>query len=243
MCCKITWELKGKKEEFLRRVPPTSPLTISARCCNQFLVSRAMIHKRPLHVWKDLLRVIAMQPLCHMGDPDYENLYAFNRTGRIKMPEKLHYLRFGESEHNPIGAVVPGMTGEFLSHVIFGHQELQMKPPTQAEICQNFLRDCPGSPCRGPPEAGYPHRTVVVQAQKVSHSIWRAVLYEGKRHDIPDTDTFEGLEVPPEDIVMMNVAHLRALPAGPPLTPCDKTWVPNICKDSVYYKALHKPIQ
>ena len=108
-----------------------------------------MIHKRPLRVWKELLHVIAMQPKCHIGEPDYENLFEFNRTGRVKMPEKLYYSIYGESPTNPNGANIPGMTGEHLSHVIFGHKEVKMKPPTQEETCQNFIRGCPGSPCTG----------------------------------------------------------------------------------------------
>ena len=108
-----------------------------------------MIHKRPLHVWKELLHVIAMQPKCHMGELDYENLFEFNRTGRVKMPEKLFYTIYGESPTNPNGANIPGMTGEHLSHVIFGHKEVKMKPPSQEETCQNFIKGCLGSPCTG----------------------------------------------------------------------------------------------
>ena len=238
----ITWELKDKKEEFLRRVPPTSPLTISARCCNQFVVSRAMIHKRPLHVWKELLHIIAIQPMCHMGDLDYENLFEFNRTGRVKRPEKLHYSRF-DSPTDPNGANIPGMTGEHLSHVIFGHQELQMKPPTQDETCQNFIRGCPGSPCRGPPEHDYSHITVLVKVKMDHNKLWYVVLHKGRRHNVPDMDTLEGLEVPTEDIAVMTVPDVMHYPEGPALTPCDKTWVPNTCKESVYYKALHNIVQ
>ena len=235
----ITWELKEKKEEFLRRIPPTSPLTISARCCNQFVVSRAMIHKRPLHVWKELLHIIAIQPMCHMGELDYENLFEFNRTGRVKRPEKLYYSIFGESPTNPNGANIPGMTGEHLSHVIFGHKELRMKPPSQEETCQNFIKGCPGSPCRGPPEHDYSHITVLVKVKMDHNKLWYVVLHKGKRHNVPDMDTLEGLEVPAEDIAVMSVADMMFYPEGPALTPCDKTWVPNTCKDSVYYKALH----
>ena len=236
----ITWELKGKDEEFRRRLPAMAPLTISATCCNQFLVSRAMIRKRPLHVWKELLQIIAMQPKCHMGEPDYENLFEFNRTNRVKSPEKLYYEKFGESVNNQKGAYIPGLTGEHLSHVIFGHQELQMKPPTQEETCQNFIRGCLGSPCEGPPDHDYSHSTILIMARlSTNNRYWWVVLHNGMRHNVPDTDTLAGLEVPPDDIVIMDVANVKYFPEGPALIPCDKTWVPNTCKDSVYYKALH----
>ena len=197
-----------------------------------------MIHKRPLHVWNELLHIIAVQPKCHMGELDYEHLFEFNRTGRVKRPEQLSYSRF-DSPTNPNGANIPGMTGEHLMHVMFGHQKLQMRRPTQREICQNFLRDCPGSPCKGPLEGGYPNRTVLVKVKLTSQTDWYVVLHEGKRHNVPNMDTLEGLEVPPEEMVQMSVESLKELPEGPPLKSCDKTWVPNTCKDSVYYKALH----
>ena len=37
---------------------------------------------------------------------------------------------------------------EHLAHVIFGFHELKMKWPTKNELCQNFLPDCPNSPCK-----------------------------------------------------------------------------------------------
>mmetsp|Transcript_15124 Transcript_15124/g.25220 ORF Transcript_15124/g.25220 Transcript_15124/m.25220 type:complete len:244 (+) Transcript_15124:33-764(+) len=81
----ITWELKDDKNEFLKRLPPNQDIIMSAQCCNQFIISRDMIRKRPLHVWKDLLRIIGVDNACHLGEPDYENLYFFNKTGRAKL--------------------------------------------------------------------------------------------------------------------------------------------------------------
>jgi len=125
-----TWDLKGKDEEFHKRLPPDVPISISGAYSNQFLVSRTMIHKRPLHVWKELLQNIAVQPKCQMGD--------VNRTEKVKSTANSSAGK---------GSYIHGHIGEQLSHVIFGHKELQAKPPTQEEICQNFIRGCPGSPC------------------------------------------------------------------------------------------------
>ncbi len=235
----ILWELKGNDEEFHRRLPATQPITMSGTCCNQFLISRDMIHKRPLRVYKELLQIIAMQPKCHMGEPDYENLYEFNRTGRVKSVEKPYYEKFGEYSTSQKGAYIPGLTGEHLNHVIFGHKEFQSKPPTQEEICQNFIRGCLGSPCRGPPERDYSHITVLIKAKMTVNKDWFMVLHKGKRHNVPDMDTLDGLDVLPDDILSMDLADVKYFPEGPPLTPCDKTWVPNTCKDSVFYKGLH----
>lgn len=235
----ILWELKDNKEEFHRRLPATAPITSGATCCNQFLISRGMIHTRPLHVWKELLHIIAMQPLCHMGEPDYENLFEFNRTGRVKVREQPYYEKFNEHAHSQKGSYVQGHAGEHLNHVIFGHKPFNMTPPTQEEICQNFIRGCPGSPCKGPPVSDYAHRTVLVMTKMTSNINWFMVLHKGKRHNVPDMDTLDGLDVSHEDILKLEMADIKYFPEGPPLTPCDKARVPNTCKDSVYYKALH----
>jgi hypothetical protein len=79
-----TWELHGDQGEFLRRLPPDRDIWMSAQCCNQFVLSRDMVRKRPLKVWQDLLRIIGVQDACHVGEPDYENLHFFNKTGRAR---------------------------------------------------------------------------------------------------------------------------------------------------------------
>jgi len=140
------WELKGKDEEFRARLPPTKNIELSLLCCNQFLLSRAMVHKRPLHVWSDLLKMIAIQDTCHIGEPDYENLYTYNNFGKEKVgPEKPRYPQY-EKQYN--GYFIQGHTGEHLSHVIFGHLPFEMPEPTQEDFCQNFIKGCPGSPCQ-----------------------------------------------------------------------------------------------
>ncbi len=211
-----TWDLKGKDKEFNERLPPDVPISTSGAYSNQFLVSRTMIHKRPLHVWKELLQIIAVQPKCHVGEK----------------------VKSAENPSEEKGLNIHGHTGEQLSHVLFGHQELRMKPPTQEDICQNFIRGCPGSPCKGPPEPGLAHRTVVVKSNTGRHPWW-VVLHEGKRHNVPDMDTLEGLEVPAEDMLLMDAADVKMYPEGPPLTPCDIAWVTGECRESVYYRSIH----
>ncbi len=227
------WEMNGKDEEFHQRLP-ANKITVSATCCNQFLLSRNTVHQRPLHVWKELFHIIAVQPTCHMGEPVYDNLFEYQRNGHVKNPEKLYYEKFKESPTNRIGAYIPGVTGEHLSHVMFGMKNLEMSPPTREEICQNFIHGCPGSPCMG-----YLHTTALVKVRLGAKRLWYVVLHKGKRHNVPDMDTLDGLEISAENIHTLSIVEVEMYPEGPALTPCDKTWVPNVCKDSVYYKALH----
>lgn len=62
-----TWDLLGNSTEFHRRLPVDKDIWMSAQCCNQFFISRDMIRRRPLHVWKHLLDIIGIQNACHLG--------------------------------------------------------------------------------------------------------------------------------------------------------------------------------
>ena len=98
------WDLRADVAEFHRRLPPTEDIIVSTTCCNQFLLSRALVHKRPLHVWQNLLQIIAMQDTCHKGEPDYENLFHFNHTTqRVQSgPEQPYYIIYKEApDHWP----------------------------------------------------------------------------------------------------------------------------------------------
>lgn len=141
------WDLRDNQAEFIRRLPPSRPFNVSGFCCNQFIMSRAMVHRRPLHIWQQLLHMIAIQPTCHIGELDFEHLYEFNRTKVKSEREREIYPEYGESVDFKPGALVQGGAGEHLSHVIFGHKPFKMQAPTRTELCQNFLKDCPGSPC------------------------------------------------------------------------------------------------
>jgi hypothetical protein len=43
------------------------------------------VRKRPLSVWKELQYILSVQNVCHVGEPDYENLYAFQASSRMKL--------------------------------------------------------------------------------------------------------------------------------------------------------------
>lgn len=48
------------------------------------------------------------------------------------------------------GRVTQAVTSEHLSHVIFGHHDLQLAHPSMEILCSQFLPNttCPESPCR-----------------------------------------------------------------------------------------------
>lgn len=234
---KILWGYQGRDEEFNQLLPGTKPLTMAATSANQFLLSRSMVHKRPLQVWKDLFHILVGQPLCHLGEPDYEHLYEYKRIGK-KIREKpwYNYPNSKESPTNPNGYIVPGMAGEHLSHVIFGLKDLISAKPTLEDMCENFLPGCLGSPCKG---SHLSHATTVIKTHSPANIVWYMVLYKGKRHNIPNMDTLNGLDVPSEYIATLAFEEVKKYAEGPPLVPCDKTQVPNACKESVFYKALH----
>jgi hypothetical protein len=45
------------------------------------------------------------------------------------------------------GRIIQGVTMEYLSHVVFGGEKLDMDYPSQETTCSNFLPNCPSSPC------------------------------------------------------------------------------------------------
>jgi len=136
------WDLNGNKTEFNRRLPPGTHIMVSTTCCNQFLLSREMVHKRPLHVWSALLNILGIQPVCHKGEPEYNDLFEYQRNHL-----KVGFEETQLSEEDNRKGMFQGWAGEHLSHVIFGHQPFDMAYPTQKEMCENFIKGCPGSPC------------------------------------------------------------------------------------------------
>ena len=144
---KVIWGLEDDIALFEEIVPIDQPISINMVCCQQFLISRSMVHRRPLKVWKKLLSIVYEQDVCHIGEPDYEHLYAFHLMKLRLGPEEPSIKHLGEEEGQGYGAHTQGGAMEHLAHVIYGHKSLQMAPPTMDEICQNFLPDCPNSPC------------------------------------------------------------------------------------------------
>ena len=147
---KVVWNLQNDTKELNLRVPITKPILVCFYASQQFIISRDMIRKRPLNLWKELYHMLGNDEVCVHGEPDYSNLYAFQKNGKKIGPETsdieeehegLKFKRKGWGRHTQAGA------SEHLSHVIFGHHELDMTYPSMREICQNFLPNCPFSPC------------------------------------------------------------------------------------------------
>lgn len=84
-------------------------------------------------------------------------------------------------------------------------------------------------------------KTYVLRLATGHNNYWLMILWQGARHNVPNMDTYNGLEVPPDRIIDVGIEDLKLFPEGPPLEPCDPAYVPNVCVTSVYYKALHTP--
>jgi hypothetical protein len=146
---KIVWNFEGENhlEEFHRRVPPDEPLQVTFTCCQQFILSREMVRRRPLETWRKLLRIINEQDVCHIGEPDYENLYTYRREKKKVGPEPSTIIEAGDDPNQGYGLHTQGGAMEHLAHVVFGGKPMDMDFPHMDEICRNFVPDCPFTPC------------------------------------------------------------------------------------------------
>ena len=149
---KIAWNVTS--DELAVRLPPKEELSVSAYCCQQFLISRKMVHKRSLADWKQLQLILGQRNVCHAGLPEYN--YLHTQPNEFEQgPEPINppdTFWWHDKEKPPIagtGRIIQGTTSEHLAHVIFGHQPLHMEPTSQEDYCSNFLSSsvCPGSPC------------------------------------------------------------------------------------------------
>lgn len=126
-------------------------------------------------------------------------------------------------------------TSENLNHVIFGHKEIEWKVPTQEEICQNFIPNCPGSPC----EASLAFdKTSVVKVQVDASNVRFFVLHKGKRYDFLTNDTLVKSIIPNKNIHTMDLETLNHYSEGPVLPPCGIASANEECLESVYFKVL-----
>ena len=144
---KITFEMENKTEEFNAKYSILAPLQVNFVGAQQFILSRAQMRRRPLSVYKKLLNILNEQEVCHIGEPDYDNLYATKRLGRNVGPEPARIPGHDLAGTMIYGRHVQGGTMEHLAHVIFGHLELEMSFPDREVMCQNFLPKCTRSPC------------------------------------------------------------------------------------------------
>lgn len=145
---KVTWNITSA--ELGKRLPADKPVSISFYCCQQFIISRQVVHQRPLHVWERLMHMLAEDDVCHSGEPEYEYLHAYNRTKKKVGPEPSKLPDYEWSTAAGTGRMTQAVTSEHLAHVIFGHYDVDMEWPTNTVLCENFLSSsaCPASPCR-----------------------------------------------------------------------------------------------
>ncbi len=155
---KIAWNLTS--DELSVRYPPTGELSVSTYCCQQFLISRNMVHKRSLEDWKQLQSKLSLDEVCHSGKPEYAHLYTKPSKLSAGLPEPVNppellwnykpSMSLAERKSIPgSGRIIQGTSSEYLAHVIFGQQPLHIQPHTHEHYCNNYLPAsiCPGSPC------------------------------------------------------------------------------------------------
>ena len=152
-------DLRNNSAEFLRLVPPSIPLEVNFVAAQQFILSRDMVKRRPLRVWKELLNIIGEQSACHLGELDYDNLYLYlTDVNKTKVgPEPSEFSNYTVSTVRGDRIDIPGKgygrhtqggAAEHLAHVIYGSKPIyNMTFPNMQEICSNFLPNCRGSPC------------------------------------------------------------------------------------------------
>jgi hypothetical protein len=83
------------------------------------------------------------------------------------------------------------------------------------------------------------HPPTLMKVQMTRFNNWYMVLLNGTRHNVPDMDTLAGLEYPERNIHLVTMNDVNMFPEGEPLVPCDPAWTSQLCKASIYYKALH----
>lgn len=92
------------------------------------------------------------QPICHLGEPDYKNLFAGNellkKNETLPGPETPNLHHAGENDGKPgFGRHTQGGAMEHLAHVVFGFQDLKAPKPTNADYCKQYVKGCPHSLC------------------------------------------------------------------------------------------------
>jgi hypothetical protein len=131
-----------KVEEFEKIFPKKASIDVCTYCCQQFLLSRNQVRKRPLHQWIHLLKLIGEQNKCHMGELEFDSLHS-----SVYFPE-IQSNTSSVSE-NQFDNRLRGFSMEHLAHVIYGERELIMPKESNETICHQFLPRsiCPNSPC------------------------------------------------------------------------------------------------
>ena len=130
-------------------IPPKKEITICSYLSQQFLLGREMMLMRPLIVYKELLKIVNEQDVCHEGEPDYDILYHSEpRLG----PEHsdIDTTKFGtmepskwsEGKGQGHGAHIQGGMMEHLAHVIFGSHGLIGYDREKKTYCGAYYDKC-----------------------------------------------------------------------------------------------------
>uniref|UniRef100_A0A7S1NDV4 Uncharacterized protein n=1 Tax=Eutreptiella gymnastica TaxID=73025 RepID=A0A7S1NDV4_9EUGL len=110
-------------------------------CCANFAVSRKQILKHTRPAYRRAHLKLGLQAVCHLGRPNYKELWSFRAKGQNKMPEA--------PSTGKLGAVV----FEHIQHMVIGGWKSDSKPLQQEGYCEQFQVEsvCPGSPCLADP--------------------------------------------------------------------------------------------
>jgi hypothetical protein len=96
---RIVWNMESdnQTEEFEKLVPIDRPISFKTLYCQQFLLSRELVHRRSLSVWRKLLKIVYEQDVCHIGELDYEHLYSYYKHNKTKThPEEVSIPEYGD---------------------------------------------------------------------------------------------------------------------------------------------------
>ena len=212
---KIAWNKTS--DELSLILPRSQMLSVSVYCCQQFLLSREMVHRRSLDDWKQLQLILGQRNVCHVGMPEYNHLFSQPRAP-IEGPEPINLSEEHWTHDKAVsgtGRIIQGTTSEHLSHVIFGHLPLHMKPYTQEDYCNNFLSNsvCPHSPCIDY-RTTYPDNSLIKCGSKPH--VYR--LNNGTKRLFPNADIFYSYGYNFADVKTIPCSVVDVIPEGEPMT-------------------------
>ena len=152
---------------------PRKPIKVATYANQQFAITRDHLRRHPKKIYETLYEKIVLQGRCHVGEPDYEDLYAYVKYRKeVQKKEKdpnynvsiligeeplslNPYLEpwefMGKAIHIP-GYVIQSHSMEYLAHMIFGGLDYHEDHlwPCQEIYCKLYYFNgiCEHSPCR-----------------------------------------------------------------------------------------------
>lgn len=143
----VAWNLSVSQLSV--QCPVNRPISVRIVCCQQFLISRATVHRRSLATWKKLLAMLGENSVCHEGEPDYEYLHSYDKS-KVKVgPEPSNLPDYDTKSPNGTGRLTQAVTSEHLSHVIFGFKDISDGTHSEEEKNQNLDPTCVAKICAG----------------------------------------------------------------------------------------------